>query len=87
MKRVEKVEEVPVTCYKCVPETKTVTVKVNKCVPYEATRTVTKCVPVQETVTATRMVCREVQKQVPVEAAPCCNPCCDEGHHHRLFSH
>lgn len=89
-KLVKNVEQVPVTCCKCVPETKTetYTCMVTRKVPYQATRTVTVCVPVQETVTQTRMVCRVVQKQVPVETccAPkcccdsCCTPCCGKKH-------
>jgi hypothetical protein len=79
-----------VCSYQCVTEavTKTCTVNVKKCVPFEATRTVTKCVPVVEKYTACRMVCRCVEKQVPVcEAEPCCgkakrsffrkSSCCD----------
>jgi hypothetical protein len=77
MKPVQKTENCQVTTYKCVAETKTVKVQVPKCVPYEATRTINKCVPTQETVTATRMVCKTVQKQVPVAPAPCeAAPCC-----------
>jgi hypothetical protein len=78
-----------VCSYQCVTEavTKTCTVNVKKCVPFEATRCVAKCVPVVEKYTACRMVCRCVEKQVPVcEAQPCCGKskhsffrksCCD----------
>jgi hypothetical protein len=64
-----------VCSYQCVTEavTKTCTVHVKKCVPFEATRCVAKCVPVVEKYTACRMVCRTVEKKVPVcEAEPCC---------------
>ena len=77
-----EVREVPtqVTCWKCVPETRTetCTVMVKRSVPYQATRTVCVCVPQQENYTATRMVCRTVQKQVPVtNCCTCCPaPCC-----------
>ncbi len=86
MKPVQKTEPCQVTKYTCVPETKEVTVKVRKCVPYEATRPVCKCVPTTETVTKTRMVCKTVEKQVPVQ--PCesaGNPCCEPKHHFKCF--
>jgi hypothetical protein len=77
-KMVPQVQKCRVCCYRCVPEQKTITctVMVQKCVPYQACRTVTKCIPCQETFTACRMVCRTVQKQVPV-CNTCCNTCCD----------
>jgi hypothetical protein len=87
MKPVQKTENVQVTVQKCVPETKEITVQVSKCVPYEATRTVCKCVPTTETVTKTRMVCKTVEKQVPVveAACECPAPCCEPRHHFRCF--
>jgi len=86
MKPVQKTENVQVTVNKCVPETKEVMVKVQKCVPYEATRTVCKCVPTTETVTKTRMVCKTVEKQVPVETHECAAaPCCEPKHHFKCF--
>jgi hypothetical protein len=74
-------EKCQVTCYRTVTEmrTETVTCMQRRMVPYEATRTVVTCVPRQETVTCTRMVCRTVQKQVPVAAACAeAKPCCAE---------
>jgi hypothetical protein len=67
-----KEERCQVTVCKCVPEmrTETYTCMAQKRIPYEATRTVVRCVPREEKVTCTRMVCRTVQKQVPVET--CC---------------
>lgn len=69
-------EQVPCTRVKCVPEckTETYTVNVQKCIPYQATRTVSVCVPCQEEVTMTRLVCRKVEKEVPVCATECCKP-------------
>jgi hypothetical protein len=63
-----------VCTHQCVTEavTKTCTVNVQKCVPYEATRCVAKCVPVVEKYTACRMVSRCVEKQVPVCEAETC---------------
>jgi hypothetical protein len=91
-KRVMKTVTCPVTCCKCIPETKTetYTCMVQKQVPYTATRTVSVCKPVTETVTCTRMVCRTVEKEVPVTTCcstpccpttcctTCCKPCCHE---------
>jgi hypothetical protein len=79
-----KEEKCQVTCYKCVPETKmeTYTCLVQRAVPYEATRTVVHCVPHKEKVTCTRLVCRTVQKQVPVEAG-CETTCCKSRWFHR----
>jgi hypothetical protein len=76
-----RTEQVPVTITKCIPEcrTETYTVMVRKCVPYQATRTVNVCVPCQETVTLTRMVCRKVEKDVPVCATECSRPACGLG--------
>lgn len=86
--------ETPVTCIERVCEYKPVTCKVTvyrtekreetcevtvcKCVPCKATRTVCVCVPHQEKYTACRMVCRVVEKDVPVVTCctPCCEPCC-----------
>jgi len=77
LKKVEKEETCNVTSYKCVAEQKVenYTCMETKQVPYEATRTVKKCVPVQETVTGTRMVCKMVEKKVPVAPAACAAPC------------
>ena len=79
MKRV--CEKIPVKCQvtvcKTQIKTETYTCLVQKKVPYEATRTVVHCVPHEQKVTCTRMVCRTVQKQVPVEtccATSCCKP-------------
>lgn len=74
-KRVEKEEPCTVTTCKVVQEQKTekYTCMVKKETPYEATRIVKKCVPVQETVTGTRMVCKMVEKKVPV--TPCADTC------------
>jgi len=77
-----------VTCQvcvsKCVPEchTETYTCNVEKKVPYQATRTVSVCVPVKETYTACRMVCRTVEKQVPVCETSGCETslCCKKKH-------
>jgi hypothetical protein len=91
-------ESCQVTCYKCVPETRTenYTCYVRRSVPYQTTRTVCVCVPHQESYTATRMVCRTVTKQVPVEtccaSSPCGSSCCEatccsHRHHHRERSH
>lgn len=74
---VQEVKKVNVCRVVCEPVTETVTVNVQKCVPYTATRKVAKCVPVTETYTATRMVCKPVQKQVPVSNDPCADPCKD----------
>jgi hypothetical protein len=79
------------TFWKCVPvcKTETYTCMVSRCVPYQATRNVARCVPYQATrmvsrcvpcteeVTACRMVCRTVQKQVPVCPPAPCNECCE----------
>jgi len=81
-------ERCKVTVCKCVAKTKTenYTCNVTRTVPYESTRTVVKCVPVQEKVTCTRMVCRKVEKQVPV--ATCCEEaCCHEGLLSKLKGH
>ncbi len=76
MKRV--CEKIPVRCQvkvcKTQVKTETYTCLVQKKVPYEATRTVVHCVPHEQKVTCTRMVCRTVQKQVPVET--CCETSC-----------
>jgi hypothetical protein len=74
-------EKCTVTCCKCVPEQKVenYTVLCKKLVPYQAYRTVKVCVPCTESVTCTRLVCRTVQKQVPIDtccAAPCCETVC-----------
>jgi hypothetical protein len=84
-KIVQHTENVQVTCYRCVPEQKveTYTACVQKQVPYQATRTVKVCVPHQETYTACRMVCRTVEKQVPV--SPCCETRCCKSRLHDLF--
>jgi len=73
-------EKVNVTCCKCVPECRTenYTCYVQKMVPCQATRVCKVCVPVQETVTCCRMVCRTVEKKVPVCETTCCTPCCCE---------
>jgi hypothetical protein len=75
-KMVEHIENVQVTCCRCVPEQRveTYTACVQKQVPYEATRTVRACVPHQESYTACRMVCRTVEKQVPCCETRCCKP-------------
>jgi len=75
VKMVPKTVTEKVTCVKCVPvcKTETYTCITHKCVPYEATRTVTKCVPVCEEVTCCRMVAKTVTKQVP--CAPACDAC------------
>jgi len=83
-KMVSKQVPTQVTVCKKVAETKTSTVCVEKKVPYQATRTVCVKVPVTETVNATRMVCRTVQKQVPVET---CASSCDTGCHRGLRHH
>jgi hypothetical protein len=67
-----------VCTYRCIPETvcHNVTVMVSRCVPYQATRTVTKCVPVCEKVTCCRMVCKPVTRQItcyPCPPVDCCN--------------
>lgn len=76
-------QECQVTCYKCVPEqrTETVTVMAQKMIPYQAKRMVPVCVPHQETVTCCRMVCRMVEKEMPVQACCCAIPAwkCDAG--------
>jgi hypothetical protein len=74
-------ETCQVTCYKCVPEcrTESYTAWCKRLVPFQATRTVAVCVPHQETVTCCRMVCRTVEKRVPVQtccAPACCDSCC-----------
>jgi len=76
MKRVcEKIPvKCPVTVCKTQVKAQTYTCMVQKKVPYEATRTVVHCVPHEQKVTCTRMVCRTVQKQVPVET--CCETSC-----------
>lgn len=61
---------------------------VRKCVPYECTRCVCKCVPVCEKVKCCRMVCKTVEKEVPVCeccAPSCCNDCCAPSCGHKLF--
>jgi hypothetical protein len=89
-------ETVRVCHYRCVTEcvNETITVNVRKCVPYQATRCVAKCVPCVENVTCTRMVCRPVQKCVPVCPCPepCAPACCEDtcgsrgaGRMHGLF--
>jgi hypothetical protein len=84
-KKVEKQVTCNVEVCRCVPEchTETYTCQVKKMVPYEACRTVQVCVPCKQTVEKCRMVCREVQKQVPVccETSCCESSCCDRGHH------
>ena len=87
-KQVAETKKVQVTVNKCVTENKveTYTVQVQKCVPYEATRTVSRCVPVQEKVTVCKLVPTCVEKQVPCcEASSCCDNGC--GRRHRLFGH
>jgi hypothetical protein len=103
-KTVTRQEKYMCTVNKCVPECKTVceTVCVQKRVPYQACRTVCVCVPCVERVTCCRMVCHEVEKQVPCPApapcaAPCATSCCQpspchsHGHRcgcgHKLFHH
>jgi hypothetical protein len=85
---VEKQEVVKVCSYRCVTEQRveSFTVMTTRCVPYQATRTVSRCVPVQEQVTLCRMVPRTVEKVVPVET--CCYSCCETSkkHGHRLGS-
>jgi hypothetical protein len=84
-----------VTVCRCVPvqQTVNVTCMVPTQVPYEATRCVPRCVPVVEKVQLCRMVCRTVEKQVPVVECcappPCCEavPCCASGGHHRRCGH
>jgi hypothetical protein len=89
-KQVAEVKKIQVTVCKCVTENKeeTYTVMVPRCVPYEATRTVSRCVPVQEKVTVCKLVPTCVEKQVP---CGCCeNNCCEDScchRHHRLFGH
>lgn len=72
--------QVPVQRVHCVPEyrTETYTCCTTRTVPYTCTRTVKVCVPVCETCQGCRMVCRMVQKQVPVCNTCCCcpPPCC-----------
>jgi hypothetical protein len=80
-KMVPKQEPCKVTTYRCEKEKKIVncTVMIAKQVPCEYTRTVVKCVPCEEKVTCCRMVCRTVEKQVPIEACsstPCCPTTC-----------
>lgn len=80
-----KEERCQVTCYRCEPVTRTenYTCYVQRKVPYEATRTVVHCVPREEKVTCTRMVCRTVQKQVPVETCSVETTCCKSRWFHR----
>jgi hypothetical protein len=68
-KREMREEKVQVTCWKCVPETRTQTcqVMVTRRVPYQATRTVAVCVPCQETVAC-------------CQATTCCKPRCCRSH-------
>jgi hypothetical protein len=79
-------EQVPVTCWKSVPEehTECYTVMVPHQVPFQTTRTVSVCVPHQETVTCCRMVPHTVEKQVPVDCCgetTCCKAeCCKSRH-------
>jgi hypothetical protein len=78
-------ERCKVTVCKCVAKQKVenYTVCVTHKIPCEATRTVVKCVPVQEKVTCCRMVCRTVEKQVPV--VTCCEEtCCKQSFFHRM---
>ena len=78
-------ERCQVTVCKRVPEfkTETYTCMVRRQIPYEAVRNVVRCVPHMEKATCTRMVCRTVQKQVPVET--CCETtCCKPSLFHRL---
>jgi hypothetical protein len=81
-------EKCNVTVCKCVTENKeeTYTVLVPKCVPYEATRTVSRCVAVQEKVNVCKLVPCTVEKQVPCCETSCCEPTCC-GKHRRLFGH
>lgn len=84
-----KEEVCQVQCWKCVPKchTETYTVCVQRKVPYQCTRTVKVCVPCQETVTCCRMVCRKVEKQVPVCETSCCETtCCKPKCHGKLLS-
>jgi hypothetical protein len=79
-----------VTCCRCVPEqrTESYTVMVSRCVPFQATRTVSVCVPYQQTVTCCRMVCHEVERPAPAcGCGGCCETtCCKPAHrcHHHL---
>jgi hypothetical protein len=84
-------EKVQVTCCKCVPEQRTETYccYTQKLVPFQATRVCQVCVPYQETVTCCRMVCRTVEKKVPV-CESCCQPCCCQPcckSHHKFCGH
>jgi hypothetical protein len=92
MKREVHQETVQVTCYRCVPQTRTenYTAYTQRTIPYQASRCVAICVPTQEAVTCTRMVPRQVTKQVPVATSACCAPTneccattCGRSHHHR----
>jgi hypothetical protein len=71
-------EKIPVKCQvkvcKTQVKTETYTCMAQKRIPYEATRNVVHCVPHEQKITCTRMVCRTVQKQVPVET--CCETSC-----------
>jgi len=74
-------EKCQVTCCRTVTEmkTETYTCMTQRMVPYQATRTVVHCVPHEEKVNCTRMVCRVVQKQVPVVTCSAPAPsCCQE---------
>jgi hypothetical protein len=81
---VMKQETVPVTTWKCVPETKTenYTVQVAHSVPYEASRQVCVRLPHQETVTCTRMVPHTKMVEVPC-CEETCAKCCGGRWHRR----
>jgi hypothetical protein len=85
-KLVPETQKFTVTVNKCVTESReeTYTVNVPKCIPYEATRTVSRCLPVQEKVNVCKLVPCTVEKQVS-----CCEaePCCGGKHGHRRFGH
>jgi len=85
-KLVPEVKKIQVTVCKCVTETKdeTYTVMVPKCIPYEATRTVSRFVPTQEKVTVCKLVPYTVEKQVA------CGDCCETTsccRRHHWFGH
>jgi hypothetical protein len=70
----QRPETITVTVCRTETRQETCDVPVTRQVPYLAKRTVNVCVPHEEVVTATRMVCRTVEKLVPVET---CNACCE----------
>lgn len=75
-------QECKVCTYKCVAEKKceTYTCCVQKKVAMQCTRKVQVCVPCQEQVECCRMVCKAVEKEVPI-ANECCTPCCEQKRH------